>query len=423
MKKVLIIAVLFAVLGASLLMQPTESKTKAYYSGKAVGYNGTFYVGTVNTGNFELFALGNGQLNKVTTIQSLDANYKEFGDLLFDKADGRLYVYLVNGRYLIKYDITDPEIPALLLKVKDNSWDWFARVEKVNGNIVTIGSKGTKVWNKDMQVIDSYAMVNNMSLGYSQFVDNGKLMVSMKDKLNVYSTASRQKVSEYTIATNDANTGRAITSDENLIYLVDDQSLKAVDFDGNVIKQFTHAGVTGYDVIDSTDPNYLYFSDGVGIVKVDKETFQPVKWDWTTNSGPSGSWAMGISSANDANGEKIAIFNGSNIMVLDQNMNTVATYLAVEKDTRPTQPLSLGIDKNFGAEGSQVAVHGTGFGLNETLKIEINKIKVAEVQADEYGNFIATITVPAVEHNPLNTDIKVTGLSSKLTYSTTFRIE
>jgi hypothetical protein len=423
MKKVLIIGILFALLGCSLLIQPTQGKTKPYYSGKTVSYNGTFYVGTVNAGDFELFALQNGELNKVTDIQSPDSQYPEFGDLLFTQSDGNLYVYLVNGRYLYKYDISNPEIPTVLAKVKDNSWDWFARVEMVNGNLVTIGSKGTKIWNSNFQVIDSYPMITNMSLGSSQFADDGKLVINLKDTLNIYSTASRQKISEYTIASNDLNTTRAITSDDNLVYLVDDQSLKAVDFDGNVVKQFDHAGVTGYDVIDSTDPNYLYFSDGVGIVKVDKETFKPVEWAWTTNTAPAGSWAMGISSANDASGEKIAIFNGSNIMVLDQNMKTIATYMAVEEDTNPANPLSLSIDKNFGAAGSQVAVSGTGFGLGETLQIQIDKIKVAEVQADDTGSFSAVVTVPTVDHSPLNTDIKVTGETSKLTYSTTFRVE
>jgi len=410
------------VLGSSLLMQPTLGKTKAYYSGKTVSYNGTFYVGTTNTGDFELFALNAGKLDKVTDIQSNDSESHEFSDLLFNKVDGRLYVYLVNGRYLYEYDITNPEAPTVLLKVKDNSWDWFARVEMVNGNLVTIGSKGTKVWNKDMQVISSYPMVTNMSLGYSQFVDDGKLIVNLKDTLDVYSTASRQKVSEYSIATNDANTTRGITSDDNLIYLVDDQSLKAVDFDGNVIKEYNHAGTTGYSVIDSTNPNYLYFSDGLGVVKVNKETLKPSEWSWTVNNAPAGSWAMGISSANDANGEKLVVFNGTNIIVLDQNMKTVATYMAVEKDTRPSNALSLSTDKNFAASGSQVAIQGTGFALGETLKIEINKVRVSEVKTDANGSFSAVVTVPTVSY-PLNTDIKVTGESSNLTYSTSFKIE
>jgi len=425
MKKVLIIIVLLTALVVPFLVNPAESKTKLYYSGDSVSYQGKFYVGTTNTGKFELFALDGNQLDKVLTIQSTDWGNYEFVDSLFEKADGRLFAYLVNGRYLYKYDISNPEVPTVVKKIKDNSWDWFARVEKVNGNLVTIGSKGVKVWNSDYQVIDSYAMVNNMSLGSIQFAEKGKLILNLQDKLNIYSTASRQRVAEYSIASNDANTARAITSDSdsNLVYLVDDKSLKAVDFEGDVKQELKHVGVTGYDVIDSTDPNYLYFSDGVGVVKVDKETFKPVDWSWTTNYSPAGSWAMGLSSAYDTTGEKIAVFNGSNILVLDKKMNKVAVYLAQEKETKPQEGLSLGLDKNFAAAGSQVAIHGTGFGLGEDLKIEFNKILVSKIKADENGRFEAVITVPKVDYAPLSTDIKVTGLNSKKTYSTSFRIE
>jgi hypothetical protein len=325
---------------------------------------------------------------------------------------------------LYKYDITNLEIPTVALKIKDNSWDWFARIEKVNGNIVTVGSKGVKVWNKDFQVVNSYSMVNNMSLGSAQFADEGKLLLNLKDKLNIYDTASRQRVAEYSIASNGAETSRTISSDSDrgLVYLVDDTSLKAVDFEGKVRKEYKHISTTGYDVIDSTDPNYLYFSDGIGIVKVDKETFKAVDWAYTTNTSPAGSWAMGLSSAYDATGEKIAIFNGSNILVLDKNLDKLASYQAVEKETKPQEALRLSIDKNFGASGAQVLVGGAGFGLNEVLKIEINKIKVAEVKADDSGRFEVVVAVPTIK-GPLTTDIKVTGKESKRTYSTTFRVE
>ena len=127
--------------------------------------------------------------------------------------------------------------------------------------------------------------------------------------------------------------------------------------------------------------------------------------------------------ADDA-GDKIVVFNGSNILVLDQNMNTIATYMSTEKETRPSEPLSLSLDKSAALPGAQVAISGTGFGLNETLKIEFNKVLVAEVQADESGSFDTTITTPTLTViGPLNTDIKVTGKTSGLTYSTSFRIQ
>jgi hypothetical protein len=292
----------------------------------------------------------------------------------------------------------------------------------VNGKLVTIGSKGTKIWNSDMQVIDVYSAITSKAVGDSQFVDDGNVIATIKDKLDFYSVATQQKVSEYTIATADPNGPKAIASDDNLVYLVDDQSLKAVDLDGNVVGQFDHAGSAGYDVINSTNSDYVYFSDGLGVVKIKKSDMKSIVWNWTVNNSPAGSWAMGLSSANDANGEKIAVFNGTEIMVLDSNMKKIAEYMSVQQDTRPSESLSLTVDKNLGAAGSQVQVSGTGFAVNETINVQIDKIQVGQVQSDSYGRFTTIVVVPAVV-GPLSADVKVTGASSNLTYSTSFRIE
>jgi hypothetical protein len=107
---------------------------------------------------------------------------------------------------------------------------------------------------------------------------------------------------------------------------------------------------------------------------------------------------------------------------LNDKMDAVASYSSVEKDTRPMEQLSLVLDRNFAASGSQVAVRGTGFAINETLTIQFNKVKIAEVQTDDYGRFQTVITVPTIK-GPLSTDVKVTGQNSKLTYSTSFRVE
>jgi hypothetical protein len=96
--------------------------------------------------------------------------------------------------------------------------------------------------------------------------------------------------------------------------------------------------------------------------------------------------------------------------------------LSVEQDSRPSEALSLTIDKNMGATGSQVQVSGTGFAVNETVNVQIDKIKVGQVQTDSYGRFTTIVAVPTVV-GPLSTDVKVTGASSNLTYSTSFRIE
>jgi hypothetical protein len=424
MKKIFTVAILLAVLGIGLMINPTESKNKAYYSGETVSYKGKIYIGTVNTGKFELLALENNKIVKKTAITSPAAENKNFIDLLFSKENGNLYVYLVNGRFIYKYNISEPTIPTLAMKIKDNSADWTAGINKENGQLVTVTNRGLRVWNDKYQIINSYKEINDKNIGTASFFSDN-IAIASKNKISVYNTASRKEVSQYTIAVNDERTNRDMTidSDSNLIYVVDDKSLKAINSDGQVIREFKHISDSGYDVATSVvNPNYLYFTDGIGIVKVDKETMKPVDWTWTIRTAPQGSWAMGLRTVGDSSGEKIVIFNGSNIMVLDQNFKTVAFYVATEKETNPVEGMTIGLDKDRAAIGSQVSIHGTGFGPGEDLKIEMNKILVATVTADDNGRFEAVFTIPSMA-SPLFTDIKVTGKSSGRTYSTSFQVE
>lgn len=425
MKKVIIAVIALAVLGASfytLMPRQTYGKTKAYYSGETVEFNGKIYIGTTNTGKFELFSLENGNIYKKTTVASNDQESKEFYDLLFEKSNGQLFAYLVNGRYLYKYDVTNPIVPTVVSKIKDNSWDWFSRIEKVDGKLVTIGSKGAKIWNSDMQVIDSYSMINNSVLGSAAI--NDKKAFILNDKLNIYSTVSREKTGEYSIAVNDkqATRGLIIDSFDKLVYFVDDSSLKAVDNNGNLRKEFKHISTAGYDVAYSAvNRNYIYFSDGVGIVKMDKNTFSPVDWEYTTRNTPAGSWAMGLSVVNNNGSDNVVVFNGSNILVLDKDLNMVAYHESIEEDLRPIENLFLNADKYRGAAGTQVSVVGGGFGIGEDLIVEFSGIRQTVLKADSLGRFQAVLTAPSVL--PKTTDIKVAGKDSKKTYSISFIIE
>ena len=426
MKKVLILSTIavLAVVGVMLLASPGQSRNRAYYSGEAASYNGKVYAGTVNSGSFELFEIANSQIYKKTTIQSLDRESGAFADLLFEKSGNKLFVYLINGRYLYKYDISNPVVPKQEAKIKDNSWDWFSRLGRVNGQLATIGSKGVKVWNKDLVVVNAYGMFRDRDLGSAVFSPTGELAINLKgDDLKIYSTASRDKVAEYSIASADKKAIREVVgdSDDKLIYVVDDKSLKAIGLDGMVKKEFKHISNVGYDVAESANPDYLYFSDGIGIVKVNKDSFKPVKWAYSYIGTPAGSWSMGLKAVRDGLGEKVVVFNGSNIWVLDENLKTVATYESQEIETRPIEDLFLSADKNRAAPGTEVSLRGGGFGLEENLKIEFAGIKQVIIRADKNGRFQQVLTVPSVL--PTAADIKVIGQTTKKTYSISFKID
>jgi len=129
------------------------SRVKPYYSGEIVSYNDNIFIGTTNTGSFELFSLENGKIYKKTSIMSQETFRTDFSDMLFRQEGSRLFVYLVNGD-LYKYDISDPYYPILVAKIRDNSRDFFDGVILAGDKIATMGTKGVKVWNNNLQVIN-----------------------------------------------------------------------------------------------------------------------------------------------------------------------------------------------------------------------------------------------------------------------------
>jgi hypothetical protein len=419
-----IVFLMLALLGTSMLIVPSQGQNlSSYYSGEAVEYNGTIYIGTADTGNFELFALEDGELYKKTALVSPAGEDMAFKDMAFSREDGGLYVYLVNGRYFYKYDLEYPEAPELVRESKDNSWYWYDGVKKKGDKIITVGNKGVKVYKEDGTVINSYDVKNKFVKNISFSEKDNFIFNALKGELEVLRTSDRQVISEIDfVDLSESGRARGIYNDgqESLIYLVDDASVKAVNFNGEKKKEFGHVSESGYDIIPSSDPRFVYFSDGVGVVKANKNDLSPAKWKFTMDEAGGRGWAMGLATAGKGNNEKLVVFNHSSILVLDNNMEVVDYVKAEENNYDPIEPMYLKLDKNRAASGSEILLSGGGFGLYEDLNIYFAGEEF-EAEADENGRFSQIIEVP--ESLPTKTDIKVKGEVTERSYSIGFEIE
>lgn len=419
-----IIFVLFSAL--LFVFNTANSRIKAYYSGDAIVYNETVIVGSVNMKGLELFKLENNNLKKVTKIRSfrsIYSGYDDFNDLLFNIEDNKLFVYLIDGTYIYKYDITNLSNPLLVMQVKDNSWDWFGALNKVNNRIVTAGTKDIKIWNTNLELVDRYNIVikNFHNINFSQ---NGKfIFVIDNNNLKIFDTDTRQFVSNILINSQE-NHNRNVFNDqnENYIYLVDDEAIKKFDFTGLLVNKNIHSSKLGYQIASSIDKKYLYFTDGIGIVKAQKSDLKPYKWAYTTDLGEKGGWAMGLEIVYANGKEKVIIFNNSTILALDDNLKLIGFYKSVDQEIKPEikEGLYLKADKIHAAPNSSVLLHGGGYGTNEKLTIDFANQKT-NTQTDNDGRFSIILTVPSVL--PMKTDIKVTGDLSGLSYSLGFIIE
>lgn len=426
-KTVLAVALALFVLPSLYLANHAGSKIRAYYSGKAIVYNDRLYIGSTNMGAFELFRLEDGFLSKVVKLESFEAKYggwDPFYDLEFSREDSQLYVYLVDGRFLYKYSLSDPAHPALVSKVKDNSYDWLLGVKKFDDRIVTVGTKGVKVWRPELQTIDTFPLKNDFVYNLN-FNDTGEFIFNVgSSSVEIFDTKTRLVRSTVPITVREQHNRKTLADDQSgRIYIVDDKELRQFDYEGQVQHTFRHISRFGYEVAGVPESNYVYFSDGIGIVKIDKASFEPVDWRFTNVLGAPGGWAMGLQAVRSSQGEKIVVFNNSSILVFDEHLRLLGSYDAYGEDINPVEPLGLSADKFRAPANAEVSLRGTGFGLDEDLLISFADAKF-EARADETGKFTQIMTVPAISPTaPRWVDIRVEGKTSKRHYSMSFYIE
>lgn len=416
-KKIIVVFVL--VLAIFLLIPGAKSTIKPYFSGEAIIYNNQTIFGTVNTGALEIFKLADNRIYKTNIIPSDDRKYPEFFDLLFSTENGRLYIYTINGKYLYKFDISNDSNVELIKKLKDNSNDYFYGLTKTGDSIVTIGTRGVKLWNKDLEVTNSYDI-------HSSFAKNIKISQSgsyifdiVKNTLKIYDGFYRDVVNEVGLNTIEDHV-RNLYNDtvEGTLYVVDDSALKKIYFDGN-INEFKHISNLGYDVDGLAGRDFVYFSDGVGIVKIRKSDMSASNWLFTTELGGGNGWAMGLRVVGGQYGDRVIVFNGSSILALDQDLNLIDYYAARESEYIKPEPLSLTLNTNRGWVGDEIIVRGAGFGFNEEIEIQFGKDKWSAT-TNQNGQFIATMQIPEIRKGIR--DVRAIGQTSNLTYSTTIEV-
>ena len=352
---------------------------------------------------------------------SLPKGSTNYSDVQFDVVNGHLYMYLINGTDLYKYDVSNAYSPRLLEKERDNYWDWFMQLDKIDDYLVTVGTNDIKYGNDNLQVVKSYK-VDYQNADNVSFSRKGDLIFSVIDNVvEIYSTDERKVVSDIWLSVKEGN-NRGVYGDtvKNEIYVVDDVALKVFDYSGTELRRFNNVGGFGYDVESSSISNSVYYSGGLGVVRTDKNTLKAVDGKYTTEVGSGNAWAMKIEVVGDAQGDKIVVFNNSEILVLDNDLELIDYFQSSEVDEAPIEALHLNLDKTNGFPGDYLTISGGGFGMNEEIVVTMNNEKWLTI-ADTNGRFKRTITV--VDIRPQMTDIKVDGLQSELTYSISFKID
>lgn len=433
MKKKLLLAS-FVIIALSLVfISGVKGGTSSHVNGDALYFKGKIYLATANSGAAGLYQIDNAKITKVATVNAIagTSGCVGFIDAVLNVESGGLFMFLTDGEYVYKYDINDPANPVLFKKSNDSTNSRFIGLGKIDNKVYSVSDQGVKIWNDDMEVFYN-ANINNSLPHNIGFSKKGNFIFNINyDQLEIYDAYSQKLVSSINLTVND-NHEREIYNDEasGTIYLVDDQAVKQVDFSGKVIKSFKHTSNQGYDIAYAPGDDYLYFSDGLGVAKLNKVTLKPVSWAYTKNFSGANGWATDLKVVRDNYGEKIIIFDNDEIIILDQDYKKVGSIRADNSGSvcLAEENLSLTLDKNDALAGSEVRLSGRGYSPGENLLIYLGNRKISSTGADSQGRFSKIITVPQFDANtpefrPGLMDIKVLGDSSGKTYSINFQID
>jgi hypothetical protein len=407
------------------VVKPGESSLQSYYSGDAISYQNNVYISTTNTGSLEVFKLEGKILVLVAKIRpynSLFSSYGEFFDSKLSEENGHLYVYTVSNYTIYKYEVAGTGLN--LVKQSANSyWEWYNRIDKFGNNIATVSAKGIKIFNNNLESIVAYDFKNEAA-PYNISGNNQKYLLSIDDAdndLRIYNRQSNSLVGRAPLNFKyEKGNRRAYQDADGYIYAVDDYYAKKFDSMGNLLASFKHLDYQGFDIMASGNTNYLYFSNGVGVVRLNKE-MKSDDYAWTGNMGGYAGWAMGLKVVYNQ-GDKVVVFNNSNILVLNDKLEKIASISATEEEKQyATENLFLNLDKSVGPVGSGVVLSGGGFLPDEGLVINFNGATLLTTKADDRGRFSTTIKIPNVSLGAY--DIKVISNNSKSNYSISFQVK
>ena len=426
----LITLVLIVVLAVFVVAKSGQTKTRSYYSGDAISFNGEVFIGSTNSGYLEVFYLNGKNLDPIARFKNYNPrfnNYEDFADLKFNQEGSKLFVYTISGYSLFKYEINDNKL-ELVSENKNTYWEWYNRIDKFGDKIGTISAKGVKVWNNNLEVINSYDL-KNQETPYNLRVNNSFYATNVNgDYLEIYNLENRTLAAKVAINFFQKPNNHQTYQDAELnTYVVDDYYAKKYSLDGELLGSFRHLDYEGFDITSSGN-GFVYFSNGMGVVKLLASDMSAKDYAYTYNLAGQGGWAMGLSVVNNKGYDNIIIFNSTNILVLDHNLNKLASISASEKEEPyPLENLYLNLSHPSATNGAVITISGGGFLPNEELEIALDG-NTTLVQTNNHGRFEKDIEIIGFKYGKVSeikngiTDIKVTGKISKLTYSTTFTV-
>jgi len=427
MKKKIVGLLIVCVVAILSIVSIGRTNYKAYYSGDAVNYQGDLIIASTDSGSLEVFKLDGSLLERVLKFKAPNSpidKTEDFSSVKLNVENGSLFAYATSGYTLYKYDLSNLSRPVVTLKQKNTYYEWYNRVDKFGSAIVTISDKSVKIWRTDsLDIIDSFKIDSDMASSVG--LDSTGRYISTVNKDNnvrIYDTKSRSIIASFPVNYRGSKSQRTTYFDSvaKELYVFDDYYLKRYDLTGNLLVSFPNSSTNGYAVSEAGNYNYVYAVNGDSILKLSKDDLK-TGLKVSANRMSFNGFAMGIKYVDVNGGDDLVVFNGGGIAVLNSSLNKIASIQASEIADQPEakEALALSLDHYLATPGASVVLNANGYLPGESLKINFGGV-ITDAKADNNGRLRQTLTVPDLSNR--TTDVKVDGVNSGLTYSTSFRI-
>lgn len=425
---ILLTLMVFSIDGAFFVSKSSAEVNKEYRRGEMFIANNKQYLAVSNGIFVEILEISSeNKLTKISEIYGLE----EVNDLYLNETEGKVYLTVLTGRFLIKYNVSDPLAPKV--EAKRDLYEWRGKgkykigyMKSLVGNgeyIFTAGSRGVRAFDETgLAVADNKIYTFEPSYGIA--VKNNILAVIVKDKGFydkglIFDVKSGVLKGEYSLTNSSDITRQPVIDSVGNVYFPSDNSLIKINSAGQTIASYynpVEVGLTfSYGVKEFN--NKLFYVNGFGLTELNNNLVKN-KFFFSAPSniyGPN-SWATGVAVGRDG---RIAIFNKSSILLLDNKLNLLDKYTYKSMSDKPEETdLKIILAKYWANAGDSLSIKIFGFWPNEKVVVGLGNVEQT-IKVNNYGAGEIKISVPGKNGATL---VSANGQDSKLNYQTSFII-
>jgi len=413
MKKIISFGLILVIIGGIALSAGNTvfGKINVFYqSGELFNYQDKQILLAPNSINIELIEIT--ENDKLVKINEFNGFGQPTKALILEK-NQQISALVLTGEQILEYDITDIE-KVKLLKKFGNNWqysDYYYDIAVYGNNkFLTAGKNGIALWDANT---DNYLekIYDKETYGVSGFK---KAIYAVSEEGAILFNAQRDKfVDKYMRVGQQRH--QLFVDEEGLGFFPGDDVIKLRTF--SRYKNLEHPSGAGNAVDGLPKSKFIYFVNGWGVYKLDKEFNILGKYNASYNPGE---WASGVKVFNLKQGARVIVFNGKNILLLDEDLNLLNEYAYSVLYNTGLEERQFKISPSHAKPGHPVLITGKGFWPGETVDFKFGDT-IEKLTANNNGIIFKVTEVPNMLAEIVA--IFLRGILSKYSHGFHFRID